>query len=48
MLVECVSPIPQYRDNDRSVYKLFRAQFERIACPVAQKVFEKKLKIVRF
>ena len=36
MLVECVSPFPQYRDNDRSVYKPFRAQFERIACPVAQ------------
>jgi len=42
MLVECVSSFPQYRDNDRSVYKPFRAQFERIACPVAQEKKRKK------
>lgn len=35
MLVECVSLFPQYRDNDRRGYKPFRAQFERIACPVS-------------
>lgn len=46
MLVECVSSFPQYRDNDRSVYKPFRAQFERIACPVAQK--EKKEAVETF
>ena len=30
-------PRPWFRDNDRSGYKPVRAQFERIACPVALK-----------
>ena len=33
-------PRPQYRDNDRSGYKPVRAQFERIACPVAQEIIK--------
>ena len=37
MLVECVSPFPQYRDNDRNGYEQLAAKFEWIACPVALK-----------
>ena len=37
MLVECVSPFPQYRDNDRNGYERLAAKFEWIACPVALK-----------
>ena len=37
MLVECVSPFPQYRDNDRNGYERPAAKLEWIACPVALK-----------
>ena len=42
MLVECVSPFPQYRDNDRNGYERPAAKFEWIACPVAPKSIRKE------
>ena len=45
MLVECVFPVFNTATTIGCGYKPFRAQFERIACPVAQKEKKRKAKI---